>query len=200
MTFEIVHLARHGRTQWNEEGCSQGQLDSPLTPAGQKHAESLADLVATLNVDAIASSPLGRALTTARTCASTTGLPVVIIDELAEVHHGDVAGLTNAEANVRFPGALEQRLANKYHWTFPGGESYADADKRVSVALQRIADTGARRPLIVSHEMIGRMLLRNLIACTPETILSTKQPHHVVYRVDPASKHFEELDTRPATA
>lgn len=198
MTFDVVYLARHGQTEWNEMGRKQGQLDSPLTVAGHRHAEDLARVAGTLDVDLVASSPIGRALTTAQACSGVVGLTVQVFDELAEVDHGDMAGLTTSEANAQFPGALDQRALDKYGWRFPGGESYADADSRAAVALGRVARTGARRPLIVSHEMIGRMLLRNLLEGRPAEVIGTQQPHHVVYRVDPSTKQVDELVTQPA--
>jgi len=46
--------------------------------------------------------------------------------------------------------------------------------------LAEIGQSGVRRPLLVSHEMIGRMLLRQL--GVPDA-LGTRQPSDVVYRV-----------------
>lgn len=195
VTFEVVYLARHGQTQWNQEGRRQGQLDSPLTDAGQMHATDLGRLVTALDIDCVACSPIGRALATATVTAEALGTKPFVVDELAEVHHGDMAGLTNAEADARFPGMLSVRLADKYRWRFPGGESYADADERASQALARVASTGSRKPLIVSHEMIGRMLLRCLSRMPAAEALATKQPHHVVYRVDPQSGQVDRLMT-----
>ncbi|WP_168207552.1 histidine phosphatase family protein [Microlunatus elymi] len=195
MTFEVVYLARHGQTEWNQQGRRQGGLDSPLTAAGRQHAADLAALAKSLEVDLVASSPIGRARTTAKPSADALGQSVQIVDELAEVDHGAMAGLTTPEVDVRFPGALERRRSDKYRWRFPAGESYADAEIRAAAALELIAELGTRRPLIVSHEMIGRMLLKNLIMTTPEVALSVQQPHHVVFRVDPAKRLVEELAT-----
>jgi probable phosphoglycerate mutase len=138
-------------------------------------------------------------MATAQVSAEALGLTVQVIPELAEVHHGEMAGLTTTQANARFPGALEQRARDKYTWQFPGGESYADADGRAAVALARIALAGARRPLIVSHEMISRMLLRNLLGTGPAEAITTQQPHHVLYRVEPSSGQLEELTTTTTT-
>lgn len=54
---------------------------------------------------------------------------------------------------------MSGRQQDKYHWRFPGGESYADADHRAARALGQIAGQRVRRALIVSHEMIGRLLM-----------------------------------------
>jgi broad specificity phosphatase PhoE len=178
-----VLLARHGQTEWNVTGRRQGQLDSPLTAAGVEHAHRHARTLARAAVDAIFTSPLGRAHTTATIIAATTGVPVTVLDELAEVHHGSFAGLTNADIATRHPSAAQERAANKYHWRFPNGESYADADRRAAAALGAITGRAAR-PLIVSHEMIGRMLLRNLLEEEPAEALRRDQPHDVIYVVN----------------
>jgi len=178
-----VLLARHGQTEWNVLGRRQGQLDSPLTAAGLAQAHRHAKTLTGFDLDAIFTSPLGRASTTAAIIAEAVGLPVTVVDELAEVHHGDFTGLTNADIALRHPNAARERAKDKYNWRFPNGESYADADFRAAKALALIAQQ-SRKPLIVSHEMIGRMLLRNLLAEEPAEALRRNQPHDVIYIVD----------------
>jgi broad specificity phosphatase PhoE len=50
-----------------------------------------------------------------------------------------------------------------------------------------------RHPLIVSHEMIGRMLLRNLLRVDPEVLQTWSHPQGVVYQIDLASRTFGEV-------
>ena len=178
--WERVLLARHGQTEWNAAGRRQGRLDSPLTALGIAQARRLA----ATGADRIFTSPLGRATATARLAAEGLGVPVEVVDELAEVHHGELAGLTDTEIEARFPGAWWDRTGDKYRWRFPGGESYEDADPRALRALEKIAAGPARVPLIVSHEMIGRLLLRHLLGLTPDEALSRRLPHDVVITVD----------------
>jgi len=77
-------------------------------------------------------------------------------------------------------GSCRSGQRGKYDYRFPGGESYADADVRAGQALAEVARSGAHRPLLVSHEMIGRMLLKQLGV---EDALGLDQPSEVVYRV-----------------
>jgi probable phosphoglycerate mutase len=176
--FTRVLLARHGQTAWNLAGRRQGRHDSPLTAAGLAQAHLHAELLRDTDIDLICTSPLGRARATAEIIAEAAGVPVRVHHGLAEVHHGAYTGLTGAEIAHRAP----ERARDKYHWRFPGGESYADADHRAAAALHAIA-ADARRPLIVSHEMIGRMLVRNLLGEPPAAALARDQPHGVVYEV-----------------
>jgi probable phosphoglycerate mutase len=158
-------------------------LDSPLTTEGERHARALAALLASTAIDAIFSSPLGRAYRSAAIIASTVGLPVQALEALAELHHGTFAGLTDDEIEARHPGALERREEEKYTWRFPGGESYADADGRAVAALDTVAKTGSTSPLLVTHEMIGRMLVRALVGLEPDQALLWSLPHGAVVEV-----------------
>ncbi|MDT0277866.1 histidine phosphatase family protein [Blastococcus goldschmidtiae] len=191
--FEVVVLARHGQTEWNAAGRRQGQLDSPLTALGQAQAAATAQAVAALPIDGVFSSPLGRALDTAAAAGLRLDLPVTVLAELAEVHHGELAGLTRTQIDARFPGALAARRQNLYRWAFPGGESYADADRRASVALSVIAASGARRPLVVSHEMIGRMLARALLGAAADTALTWQQPNDILLHITPSTHELRAV-------
>jgi probable phosphoglycerate mutase len=186
--FELVFLVRHGETEWNRQRRRQGQLDSALTIEGLAGARRLGIFVGSLPVDSVFTSPLGRAATTASFAATQLGMSVTIVEDLAELHNGKMAGLTSSEIDQRFPGEMIRRSYSKYEWRFPGGESYADGDRRASAALLQIARYGVQRPLIVSHEMIGRMLLRNLLQLDVADALTWRHPHDVVYQVDIANR------------
>lgn len=182
--MKVCLLARHGETEWNREGRRQGQLDSPLTATGLASVHHLASELAGSSIDAIFSSPLGRAVVTASIYAEALHLPVQVVDQLQELDHGTMAGLTNGEIKVRFPGELARRARSRYTWRFPDGESYADADQRAAVALEIVTRRGADRPLLVAHEMIGRMLLRNLLGIDVEEALALSHPPGTIYQVD----------------
>jgi probable phosphoglycerate mutase len=146
-------------------------------------------------VDSIFSSPLGRAHRTALIIAAKLGRPVLVLDALAEVHHGAFAGLTDQQIEARYPGELVRRQTQKYTWRFPDGESYADADFRARTALDDVARSGAVSPMLVTHEMTGRMLLRALIGLRPDEALSWSLPHGVVAEVSPLDGTVTETST-----
>ncbi|MFI0943276.1 histidine phosphatase family protein [Streptomyces sp. NPDC021020] len=190
--FEVVHLARHGQTEWNLQGRRQGRLDSPLTAQGVRQVRRNAELLRHEPVDALFASPLGRAGASARVFATALGLPVRVLDDLSEVDHGAWSGLTAAEVEARWPGEISARAGDTYSYRFPGGESYADADARAGRVLAGIAREGVRRPLLVSHEMVGRMLLKNLAGLGCDEALKLDHPSDVVYRVG-ASGRIDRL-------
>jgi broad specificity phosphatase PhoE len=145
-----LYLARHGESDWNAANRFQGHSDRPLTELGRKQAHALADLVAGESVEAIYSSPLERALETARIVGARTGLDVTTRDDLREVDTGSWSGLSRAEVKERFPEGFERWISGGAGWE--DGESYDQMAARVLEALREIAAAHPEsRVLIVSH-------------------------------------------------
>jgi len=145
-----VYLTRHGESDWNAANRFQGHSDRPLTDLGRRQAEALAEVVAQENVDAIYSSPLIRALETARIVAARTGLEVTELDGLREVDTGSWSGLSRAEVQERFPEGFERWIAGGSGWE--DGETYEEMGERVLGAIRAIAAAHPNgRVLVVSH-------------------------------------------------
>jgi broad specificity phosphatase PhoE len=193
LVMEEVYLVRHGETEWNQTGRRQGQLDSPLSESGMMEVQRTAKRIESLPVDGVFSSPLGRAISTAQTYAHALDQAITAIDDLRELDHGDMAGMTNEEIERAFPGELARRSRDKYQWRFPNGESYADADLRAASVLRQVAESGSSRPLVVTHEMIARMLLRNLLTLEPKEALTLGLLHSIICRVHVESKTVIEI-------
>jgi len=181
---ERLFLARHGQTVWNAERRLQGQLDSPLTAEGIAQARALAAALAGSGIRTVCSSPLGRSLRTAVIVAESLDAELVEIPELAEVHHGEMAGMTWDEIDEAYPTARSERAANRYGWAFPGGESYAQARARARAALSACGWVADGAPLLVSHEMIGRLLRAELRGLDAAGALALRHPHGVVFEID----------------
>ncbi|GAA5502798.1 phosphoserine phosphatase 1 [Deinococcus xinjiangensis] len=178
-----IYLVRHGQTEWNVSGRSQGRLDSPLTPLGVQQAEAHARTLANIPFARAYSSPMGRAVRTAQIILAGHNVPLTVLDDLAELDHGELGGLLPEERSALFPELREQRQRDKYNTVLPGGESYATAAPRARRALEQIGAAGPGPVLIVSHEMIGRLLRLHLLGLTPEQAMQTSHPQDTIYRV-----------------
>lgn len=181
---ERLFLVRHDQTRWNLAHRLEGQQDSPLTGDGIRQAKSVAERLVGRGITTVCTSPLGRTLRTALIIAARIDAEVVEVPGLAEVDHGEMAGLTWGEIDERFPTAREERAGNRYGWAFPRGESYAQARARARQALSSCgwASTGA--PVLVTHEMLGRMIRAELGGLEPASALSLRHPHDVVFEID----------------
>ena len=61
-----IYLIRHGETEWSRTGRHTGRTDIPLTETGREQAEFLKPIFEDVKFANILSSPLQRALGTAR--------------------------------------------------------------------------------------------------------------------------------------
>jgi len=79
---------RHGETDWNAQGISQGNVDIPLNEVGLAQARAAAPLLRNRGIDSIVASPLSRARVTAEIVAQVLALPVHLDPGLREVGFG----------------------------------------------------------------------------------------------------------------
>ena len=75
-------LIRHGLPVRVEE--HDGIADPELSTAGHQQAKFLAEYLSSERIDALYSSPQRRALQTAAPIAADTGLPITVVDDVAE--------------------------------------------------------------------------------------------------------------------
>ena len=81
---------RHGETDWNAQGISQGNVDIPLNATGIAQARAAAQKLRNRGIATIVSSPLSRAKVTAEFVGEALGLSVAIDPDLREVGFGNL--------------------------------------------------------------------------------------------------------------
>jgi len=137
--MEIVFV-RHGATDWNLQGRCQGATDLDLNEAGLRQAELIAERLSKENVAAVYSSRLKRALRTGELIGRLHQLPVRIEDDLRELDHGELEGLTFEDIKVRFPDFIRRWRVTPAELQVPGGEKLIDVADRAWSGLHRIAE------------------------------------------------------------
>ncbi|HIH37637.1 TPA: histidine phosphatase family protein [Candidatus Woesearchaeota archaeon] len=156
-------ITRHGVTKWNLEDKWQGQTDVPLAPEGRVQAKKVAQRLKACNLMTIYSSPLQRALHTAKEIKGFHPNANLIIDSLLkEANLGIFDGLTTDEIISRHPGILESRQENLYDFIIPEGESYADVERRAKEVLEKVIHK-EEDAAIVAHGLFNRMLVKNIL-------------------------------------
>jgi len=154
----LVYLARHGQTAYNHEGRFQGQQEIPLDDTGRAQAAELAERAAAYGFAALWCSPLLRARETADVVAARIGLQPREDARLMETDAGDWTDLSFAEVRARSPELFDAFAAAEPGFAFPGGESFAEQDVRVSAALADV-EAGVLPALVVCHGMVIRAAL-----------------------------------------
>lgn len=83
-----IYLVRHSETDWNKIGRLQGQSDVPLNEHGIRLARETAAALKSVPFEAAFSSPLGRAMETARIIMGDRNIPLQTDDRLMEMNFG----------------------------------------------------------------------------------------------------------------
>ncbi|MBM3127310.1 MAG: histidine phosphatase family protein [Chloroflexi bacterium] len=159
-------LIRHGETDWNNAGRVQGHSDTPLNANGIAQARQLAARIAAEEAfAAMYASPLARARVTAEIVAARCGATPIPDDRLKEQMLGKFEGLTDAEFEQRFPGALAAWRADPIRSPIPGQETRDAFQRRVQSFLDdlRARHTDGTRVAIVTHGGTIGMMLAMLI-------------------------------------
>ncbi|MEU9989733.1 histidine phosphatase family protein [Streptomyces sp. NPDC048045] len=157
-------LVRHGQTVWHAENRYAGVSDVSLTDAGLAQAEALGRWAAAHPVDAVWTSPLSRAVTTAEPACRALGLTPQREPDLRECDFGVVEGRTLAEFGAEHPQAAEDFRADPVAHPFPGAEDPRAAAARGTAALRRVAAAHpGERVLVVAHNTLLRLVLCSLL-------------------------------------
>ena len=197
----LLFLFRHGETDWNREGRLQGHTDTPLNASGLAQAEALTEKLRPHRLDAVVSSDLSRALTTARIVADALGVPLLADPGLRETDVGAAEGLLWADAKIRFGEGLTERWFTDGDVAFPGGETGIATRTRGLAALRRLAAAQPYRRIGVStHGAMLRQLMKHALppgsppAPTRNTALYILSYDPAADRLSLAEKEERELD------
>lgn len=151
-----IWLIRHGETEWSRSGQHTSRTDLPLTPEGERQAESLKRMLIGHSFALILSSPMKRAVETCR----LVGLAPELSDDLREWDYGDYEGLTTAEIQKSAPG-----------WTIftgavPNGETVEQVGMRADRVISRALAAGGDVALF-GHGHLLRILSARWIGLEP---------------------------------
>ncbi len=151
-------LVRHGETEWARLGRHTGHTDIDLTEAGRADARALGPRLAGLPFNAILSSPLARALETARLAGYADR--VTLNPDLREWDYGADEGRTTPEIRLERPG-----------WTIwthgvRGGESIEAVAERVDRVIARARSLDGDT-LCFAHGHVLRVLTARWLGLEP---------------------------------
>lgn len=153
-----IGMIRHGVTEWNQLGKSQGLTDIPLNEEGNQQAKSLAEhLFLEGGWDFIVSSDLKRAVQTAEHLAAKLKVPLLFCDpRIREIDCGQIEGTTEEE-RIKHWGKnwRDQEL---------GMENPFEVAKRGIEFLEELSERfPGKRILMVSHGALIGFTLQHLL-------------------------------------
>ncbi len=160
-----VFLVRHGETDHNLQGIALGRADVPLNDTGLGQAARLAGRLEAEPLTAVYSSPLQRALNTARAIAAPHGVDVSIAEALIEMDIGDLDGLTFPEIRQRHPELMALWASPEGQATaIFGSESLTDVGNRAWRFLETLHPAHQDQTVcLVTHNFVILSLLTRVL-------------------------------------
>ncbi|MBY8849765.1 histidine phosphatase family protein [Saccharothrix longispora] len=162
MTLNRLVLWRHGETDYNATGRMQGHLDSVLTETGWNQARFAVPVLTGFAPELVVASDLRRAQDTATVFTRATGVALRIDERLRETNLGKWQGLTSAEVDVEWPGAMEVWRADG---TFapPEGETRVEVAERALAVVHDVDEEFSGTVMLCAHgglisALTGRLL------------------------------------------
>jgi probable phosphoglycerate mutase len=156
---------RHGETDYNAQGLSQGALDISLNATGRSQAAQAAGKLVGQGITQIVSSPMVRTRETTDIVNEILALSVAFEPDLREVVFG---GMEGKPLMPWFPEWLEGR------YTPPGAETFDEVKARAATAMARVLALPGP-VLIVAHGGIFRAI-RDLMGMQREGLTRNAEP------------------------
>jgi len=159
-----IYLVRHGQTAWNKEEIFRGRTDVPLNETGLREAQLAGEYFREMEIHAIYSSPLLRALETAQKIAEVQRLEVRSLQGIIDMCFGEWEGQSLKDVQEK-DGQRFQQWKNEPHLVkIPGGETLDDVRDRAMAVLEKtIKSHSGKTLLFVSHRVVNKVILCSIL-------------------------------------
>jgi len=159
-----IILIRHGETDWNKEQIFRGRIDVALNEVGLAQARAVQKFLKDVQISAIYSSPLSRALETARVVGEGRNCEVKIEEGFIDINFGRWQGISHQKVKEEYKELYEMWLNKPQMVTFPEGESLEEVQRRSMKALEKVIKKHPEETLaIISHRVLNKVLLCSIL-------------------------------------
>ena len=171
-----IYIVRHGQTEWNLLGKTQGHGNSDLTPKGIEQAELLADSMTKYPIDYIYSSDLGRAYQTAEIIGNKLSIEVEKTEALREMNFGTWEGRIIKDIIEEDP-ELYKMWRNEPHLAkIPQGETLSQIKERTEAFIKKINEKyDGKHIVLVTHSLCARIMLLSFLDSDVKNIYRINQ-------------------------
>ena len=171
-----IYIVRHGQTEWNLLGKTQGHGNSDLTPKGIEQAELLADSMTKYPIDYIYSSDLGRAYQTAEIIGNKLNIEFEKTEALREMNFGTWEGRIIKDIIAEDP-ELYKMWRNEPHLAkIPQGETLSQIKERTDAFIKEINEKyDGKHIVLVTHSLCARIMLLSFLDSDVKNIYRINQ-------------------------
>jgi len=145
--MSLLLLIRHGENDYTKTHKLAGRLPKVhLNEQGQKQAQALANALTHVPIKALYSSPLERAMETAKPIAESLGLTIQKEKGLLETNVGDWQGKSLKRLYLYKHWKVVQRAPSRAQ--FPNGETFYECQNRIVSAIDGILANHKQKDIV----------------------------------------------------
>ncbi|RDY28359.1 histidine phosphatase family protein [Romboutsia weinsteinii] len=171
-----LYIVRHGQTNWNILGKTQGHGNSDLTSQGIEQAKDLSASMLNHNIDYIYSSDLGRAVQTANIVGEKLGIDVITTPDLREMGFGEWEGLLIDQIKNDYADIYKTWRNEPHNVDIPGGETLHLIKERTDKFISELNSKYDNKHIVlVTHSVTARVMLLSFLGSGVENIYKIKQ-------------------------
>jgi probable phosphoglycerate mutase len=161
MQITRIIAVRHGETAWNVDARIQGSLDIALNTQGLWQAARTGLALASESIDAIYSSDLQRAYSTALAIGEHHQITPITHAGLRERVFGEFQGRTFEEVREHWPEKAERWRRRDLDFVPEGGESLLQFRERIIQTARHLASNNLGKSVVwVAHGGVMDVLYR----------------------------------------
>lgn len=201
----MIYFLRHAQSEANLTGVLAGRMPGvALSTRGKKQAVEVAKTLSSFEFSAIYSSPIERCLETVAPLAKVLRKRVRVSDDFIEMDYGKWSG---KKLSLLSTDPLWRKIqGSPSKVTFPDGESFLAAERRIRRGIRRIAHAHPKgKVLIVSHgdpikialqiSLNGELDDFQRLVIDPASISIVQWPTKVIYGINQPATRSVTLKT-----
>lgn len=153
-------MVRHGEIPSNVKKIYAGKSPEGLNKTGLAQAKEVSEKLRCYSVGALYTSPISRALQTAKIIAEAIGIDVTVEEAFREMEFGPWEGLSENNITKYFPEKWQIWQSRPAELKLDGRETLEDLQERSLKGIQKIYENNGNRVVVlVTHVAIIRVLL-----------------------------------------
>ena len=167
-----ITFLRHGQARNNVERRLTGRGPGvPLTEYGAKQARYAARLLADMDIAAIYSSPVQRAMQTARIVAEHNSLDVVPDDRLIEIDMGEFTGMKYDDLMAKYGNVFLRFYQDDSEFAGLGVETFSSVRARVREMVGYVLERHrGENTVLVTHMDPIKAMLSTVLDIAPDSL------------------------------
>lgn len=170
--MSLIIFLRHAQAQNNVDRVLAGRRKGiPLTPSGIKQAEKIGNFLKPLKISAIYSSPIDRAMDTAKIVSERLNLDYNMDERLTEIEMGSFSGMPYEEMFSKYGNIFLKFYEGNPIIEKNGVETFASVKKRVLDMVKYCSNKyDGQTILLVTHMDPIKAMISTVLQLKPQSL------------------------------